>query len=73
MHVHTEADSTSKVGTKKKTSKKSNFIRHHDQLGMFGDGNLTFYEPMFPSFRNQSVDLLSKSTDWFLYDGDIGL
>ena len=30
---------------------------------------------MFPSYRNQSVDLLdlqSKSTDWFLYDGDIG-
>ena len=30
---------------------------------------------MFSSYRNQSVDLLdlqSKSTDWFLYDGDIG-
>ena len=26
---------------------------------------------MFPSYRNQSVDLLSKSTDWFLYDGNI--
>ena len=73
MHVLTEADSTSKVGAKKKASKKANFIRHHDQLGMFGDGNLTLYEPMFPSFRNQSVDLLSKSTDWILYDGDIGL
>ena len=24
---------------------------------------------MFPSYRNQSVDLL---TDWFLYDGNIG-
>ena len=24
---------------------------------------------MFPSYRNQSVDLLCKSTDWFLYDG----
>ena len=23
---------------------------------------------MFPSYRNQSVDLLCKSTDWFLYD-----
>ena len=22
---------------------------------------------MFPSYRNQSVDLLCKSTDWFLY------
>ena len=27
---------------------------------------------MFPSYRNQSVDLQSKSTDWFLYDGNIG-
>ena len=24
---------------------------------------------MFPSYRNQSVDLQSKLTDWFLYDG----
>ena len=27
---------------------------------------------MFPSFRNQSVDLQSKSTVWFPYDGNIG-
>ena len=27
---------------------------------------------MFPSYRNQSVDLQSRSTDWFLYDGNIG-
>ena len=27
---------------------------------------------MFPSYRNQSADLQSKSTDWFLYDGNIG-
>ena len=27
---------------------------------------------MFPSYRNQSVDLQSKSTDWFLYDENIG-
>ena len=27
---------------------------------------------MFPSYRNQSVDLQSKSTDWFLYDWSIG-
>ena len=27
---------------------------------------------MFPSYRNQSVDLQSKSTDWFLCDGNIG-
>ena len=25
---------------------------------------------MFSSYRNQSADLQSKSTDWFLYDGD---
>ena len=33
---------------------------------------LTLERPMFPSYRNQSVDLLCKSTDWFLYDGNIG-
>ena len=26
---------------------------------------------MFPSYRNQSVDLHCKSTDWFLYDENI--
>ena len=25
---------------------------------------------MFPSYRNQSVNLPCKSTDWFLYDGN---
>ena len=28
---------------------------------------------MFPSYRHQSVDLQSKSTDRFLYDGNVGL
>ena len=27
---------------------------------------------MFPSYRNQSVDLRTKSTDWFLHDRNIG-
>ena len=27
---------------------------------------------MFPSYRHLSVDLQSKSTDWFLYSGNIG-
>ena len=26
---------------------------------------------MFSSYRNESVDLQSKSTDWFLHDGNI--
>ena len=34
---------------------------------------LTFKRLMFPSYRNQSVDVQSKPTDWlFLYDGNIG-
>ena len=28
---------------------------------------------MFQSYRNQSVDLLCNSTDWFLYGGNIGV
>ena len=25
---------------------------------------------MLPSYRNQSIDLDSKSTEWFLYEGE---
>ena len=27
--------------------------------------------PVLPSYRNQSIDLLCKSMNWFLYDGNI--
>ena len=33
---------------------------------------LTPKRSIFPSYRNQSVDLSCKSADWFLYDGNIG-
>ena len=29
----------------------------------------THLMPVLPSYRNQSIDLLWKSIDWFLYDG----
>ena len=29
--------------------------------------------PKLPSYRNESTDLHSKSTDWFLYDGNFGV
>ena len=41
-------------------------------LGTVGIVELTLSRPMFPSYRNQLVDLLYKSTDWFLYDGNNG-
>ena len=28
---------------------------------------------MLPSYRNQSIDLHSKSIDWFLYEGNTGI
>ena len=28
--------------------------------------------PVLPSYRNQSIDLQSKSIDWFLYKGNTG-
>ena len=35
--------------------------------------SLTLYRPMSPLYRNLSVDfLLCKSTDWFLYNANIG-
>ena len=27
---------------------------------------------MFPSYGNQSIDLMCKSIDWFLYEGNTG-
>ena len=29
--------------------------------------------PVFPSYRNQSIDLHRKSIDWFLYEGNTGI
>ena len=34
---------------------------------------LTHETPKLPSYRNQSIDLLCKSTDWFLFDGNFGV
>ena len=34
--------------------------------------NLTHKVPVLPSNRNQSIDLQSKSSDWFLYEGNTG-
>ena len=32
--------------------------------------SLTHQVPVLPSYRNQSIDLLGKSMDWFLYKGN---
>ena len=33
---------------------------------------LTHEVPVLPSYRNQLIDLHSKSIDWFLYEGNTG-
>ena len=33
---------------------------------------LTHQVPVLPSYRNQSIDLLCESIDWFLYEGNTG-
>ena len=33
---------------------------------------LTHEVQVLPSYRNQSIDLLCKSIDWFLYEGNTG-
>ena len=33
---------------------------------------LTHQVPVLPSYRNQSIDLHSKSIYWFLYEGNTG-
>ena len=40
------------------------------RLGFF---RLTYQTPKLPLYRKQSIDLLCKSTDWFLYDGNVGV
>ena len=59
------------TGTKKNRDKKVNFknlMIREEQSPVI---RLTLQRPMFLSYKNQSVHLQSKSTDWFLYDGDI--
>ena len=34
---------------------------------------LTHQMPVLSSYRNQSIDLHSKSIDWFLYEGNTGI
>ena len=34
---------------------------------------LTHFKPNLASSRNQSIDLQSKSTDWFQWDGNFNL
>ena len=34
---------------------------------------LTHQTPVLPSYRNQSIDLRSKSVDWFLYENNTGI
>ena len=34
--------------------------------------SLTHEVPVLPSYRSQSIDLLCKSIDWFLYEGNTG-
>ena len=44
---------------------KRNIVMKHYVDKRLIISKLTLYRPMVPSYRNQS-------TDWFLYDGDIG-
>ena len=35
--------------------------------------NFSPLNPVLPSYRNQSIDLLCKSIEWFLYEGNTGI
>ena len=34
---------------------------------------LAYFNPVLPLYRNHPTDLLHKSVDWFLYNGNTGL
>ena len=35
--------------------------------------NLAYFSLVLPLYRNRPIDLLFKSVDWFLYNGNTGL
>ena len=39
---------------------------------LYEKSQLTYEVPVLPSYRNQSIDMHSKSIDWFQYEGDTG-
>ena len=43
------------------------------KLSIFYRGVFNPLMPVLPSYRNQSIDLHSKSIDWFLYEGNTGI
>ena len=43
------------------------------KLSIFYRGVFNPSMPVLPSYRNQSIDLHSKSIDWFLYEGNTGI
>ena len=54
---------------------KNTYLEEHLQTAASGAtifrisaNDLTFQRPMFPSYRNQSIDLQSKLIDWIQHD-----
>ena len=45
-------------------------VRQQKQIILFW--SLTQWVPVLRSYKNQSIDLLCKSIDWFLYEGSTG-
>ena len=35
--------------------------------------SLSYFSPVLPLYRNCPIDMLCKSVDWLLYNGNIGL
>ena len=67
-------------GPSMKLKKSYQFCLKHSEKGLLFSGkqsnsfhSLTHQTPKLPSHRNQSIDLQSKSIDWFLYDGNFGV
>ena len=50
-----------------------NKISLHDSTVSLNDDSLTLSRRTPLSYRNESIDLQSKSMDWFLYDNGVRL
>ena len=49
------------------------FFSQGEKSYWFSPLSLTHEIPVLLSYRNQSIDLRSKSIDWFLYEGNTGI
>ena len=52
---------------------KNFFIKRENKIWKRWRLGLRYFNPLLPLYRTCPINLLHKSVDWFLYNGNIGL